>query len=142
MKNTKFLFGFLVAILFFVTACGDKEDAPKPPSRTELLAAKTWKINKILASNGIDASNDPRLVAFKAMQFKFNADGSYTLTSLLGSQTGNWVFAENETKVVLDPNTAGALTFDIAELKDNAIKFRTVFPPASQDSVTLELVPA
>jgi hypothetical protein len=144
MKNTKFFFRLLVVILFFVTACGDKEDAPKPPSRTELLAAKTWKMNKVLG-NGIDATNEPMLAQYKTLQFKFNADGAYTLTSLIGAQTGTWAFADNETKVILDPNTASELTWNIVELKDNSLKLRSsmAMPPTGQQGeVTLELVPA
>jgi hypothetical protein len=143
MKTMQLLFRLLVVLLFFVTACGDKEDAPKPPSRTGILTAKAWKMNKLL-KNEIDVTDDPSLLQFKAMQFEFKADGSYTLTSLLGTQTGTWAFSENDSKVILDPNTTDAQTLEIVELKDSSLKFRTAneIPPLGQQMIILELVPA
>jgi hypothetical protein len=147
MKNAYLLFRLLIVLLVYLTACGDKKNDPQPPTKTDILTAKIWKMNRVLG-NGVDVTDMvaemPELSQFKDMRFKFNADGSYTLTSAGGTQAGTWAFTENETKIVLDPNTDNTQTLEIVELKDNSTKFRTSMemPPFGQAMFTLEMVPA
>jgi Domain of unknown function (DUF5004) len=130
MKNMLLLFRLLVVLLFYLTACEDKESTPQPASRADMLTAKTWKMNKVLA-DGINITNDPAAAEFKSMRIKFQADKNYTITTSSGTVTGTWTFADNETKVVFDPNTAGENTWELEELKDNSAKARTsIFSPA------------
>jgi hypothetical protein len=125
MKNTRLLYFLFLTLLFQVTACGDKEDDPKPPTRAELLTAKTWKIDKILGKafgTEMDITDDPMAQEYKDMQFTFRPDGTCTVTTPDDAATGNWAFAANETKLVVNPNTADEDTWDIVELKSNSLK--------------------
>jgi hypothetical protein len=142
MKNPLLLFRLLVIILFYLTACEEKEDEPQPATRTELLTAKPWKMNKILG-NGIDVTNNPLLPDnLKDMRVKFDPDGSYTMTSVIGSQTGSWAFADKETQLVLDPKTADEVTWEVEELKENSATFGITsdVPPVGLVMFTVELV--
>lgn len=137
MKNTHLLFRLLVVLLLYVTACGDKESAPRPASRTDILTAKTWKMKKVLM-DGINITNLPEAADFVSMRIKFQADGTYSITSPSGTVTGTWAFAANETKLVFDPNTSDENTWDIVELKDASAKTRTSrFIPAAGKTVQL-----
>jgi hypothetical protein len=142
MRNAQLFLRLLVISLIFFTACKDKDDDPKPPTRTDILTAKTWKMNRVLG-NGIDITNQPFVSEFQDLRLKFEPDKTYTLTSPDGSQTGTWAFADNETKLVFDPNTADADTWEIVELIDNSAKLRSSqdVPPFGQVAITLELVP-
>jgi hypothetical protein len=145
MKNALLLLRLFVIMLFFLTACKEKEDDPKPATRTELLTAKPWEVNKVLL-NGLDFTNRPELSDFAGMTIKFEANGTYTMASPMASTTGKWAFASNETKLVLDAGTADEITWDIAELNENSAKFltNTSLPGLGPLPVmlTLELVPA
>jgi hypothetical protein len=125
MKTTRLLFFLFVALLFQVTACRDKEDDPKPLTRTELLTAKTWKIDKISGKTlGVefDMTDDPLVADYKDTQFTFRPDGTCTITSTDGTIPATWAFAANETKLVLNPGTDDEDTWDIVELKENSAK--------------------
>lgn len=121
MRNTQLLFRLLAVLLCFLTACEDKENAPKPPSRKDMLTSKTWKMKKVLM-DGINITDDPAATDFKNMRIKFKADGTYTITTPGDNVTGTWAFADNERKLIFDPNTAGEDVWDIVELKDSSVK--------------------
>jgi hypothetical protein len=125
MKNTRLLYYLFFILLFQVTACRDKQDDPKPLTRTELLTAKTWKIEKILGKAfgvEMDLTDDPLVEDFRDVQFTFRPDGTGTISAAGDTETVTWAFASNETKLVLNPNTADEDSWDIVELKANSAK--------------------
>jgi hypothetical protein len=140
MKNMLLYFRLLLIPLFLLTGCDDGDDEPQPANRKEILSLKPWKIKKVQAS-GINITNRPEVSEFKDAQIKFEQDGTYTLTNETETRTGTWAFANNETELVLDPNTADEFTMDIVSLRDNSAKFRATreVEPFGSLVFTLEL---
>lgn len=78
------------------------------------------------------------------MQLTFRTDGTYSLVTTAGTATGNWFFAENESKLVFDANTSKANSWDIVELTEGSARFSSVrFIPQFNISVLLlfEMIP-
>lgn len=124
MRNIRLLSLLLLAVLFTFSSCGDKDEDPKPKTNKELLSAKTWKVSRI-KEDGMDVTNEPAAAYWKNTRLKFNADGTYSSTTTGYSDTGIWEFANNENRVITDPNTDEEESWDITELKDNSLKIRT-----------------
>ena len=126
MKNTLLLYLFFFRLLFQITACRDKQDDPKPLSRSELLTSKTWRIDKILGRAfgvELDLTNDPLVQDFKDVQFSFRPDGTCTITSPDDTITATWALEDNDTKLVLNPGGADEDTWDIVELNNSSAEF-------------------
>jgi hypothetical protein len=130
MKNTRLLYLFFFILLFQITACRDKQDDPKPLTRSELLTSKTWRIDKILGRAfgvELDLTNDPLLgdyvSEYKDAQFSFRPDGTCTITSPADTIAATWALADNDTKLVLNPGGADEDTWDIVELNNNTAEF-------------------
>jgi hypothetical protein len=144
MLSTRFLSLLFVLLLVQVTACRDKADDPEPLSRSQMLTAKTWKMNKVLG-NGIDITNQPQVQEYKDMQLSFKEDKTYTIVSTTGTITGTWALEENDTKLVFDPDTATEDTWDILELTADAAQLsssRALPPTGFNLLLVFELVPA
>jgi hypothetical protein len=144
MKYARLLSLFFAALLLQITACKDKDDDPEPISKTDLLTAKTWKMNKVLG-NGLNITNEPVVQEYKDMEITFRPDGTYVGSTTDGTVEGTWAFAENETELVFDPGTTDAYTWEIVELKENSLKLRSsLFIPFINSSmlVVFEMVPA
>lgn len=124
MKNIKLLSLLLLAVLFTFSSCGDKDEDPKPLTNKQILTAETWKVSKI-KEDGIDVSDEPEAAYWKNTRLKFNTDGTYNATTSGSSDTGIWEFSNNESRIVVDPNTDEEESWDITELKANSLKIRT-----------------
>lgn len=116
MKNTIFL---LIAGIFLTASCKDEDS-----ERFKFLTGPTWHSDSLLV-NKIDASGPAGLLEDFKGDVKFNTDGSGTF----GKYTGSWMFALNETQLVITSDSlALPLTTKIAELTQASLKITTNFP--------------
>jgi hypothetical protein len=111
----------LVLLLFFsaivVAACKKDEPLPLPATNTELLA-KTWKPDTLLI-NGVNLT-----AFFQSTRITFSAGGTYILFDPAESDTGTWVFANNETQIILDPGDDQQV-WQLIALNSQLLKIRT-----------------
>ncbi|WP_299823533.1 DUF5004 domain-containing protein [uncultured Pontibacter sp.] len=124
------LFFALVTLAFF-SSCSDDNDDPKPITKTDLLVAHEWRGDQVLAA-GIDVSNRPEITGqigqIKTARIKFDRDGTYdaSFTSSLGEQTqsGNWSFNNDETKLTFE--LLGEV--DVKELTEDKLYLTSQLP--------------
>ena len=118
MKNI--LFSMLIIAGFIFFSCG-KED--ETISFTNLTTT-TWRSDSLLA-NGEDASDPGEMLEkFKGI-INFKKDG----TGDFGEYSGTWVFAYEETKIVISSDSLFIpLTATIAELNNVSLKLTATFP--------------
>ena len=120
----------LLAAATVITSCSKDDDnnsgggGTTPVTNTSKLCNKNWKIQSA-KFNGIDVTSqffDPcELDNF----LRFNTNGSYTAdegatkcdTASPQTNTGTWSWAVNETKLVIDGDTADMLTNSGTALK-------------------------
>lgn len=121
MKSIHLLF-ILVLMLSIITGC-KKDDGPDAaPTKTQLLTAKAWKLDKIMAL-GFDVTSllgEEALGELSNSNIQFKADKTYTSINRTtnASNNGKWEFTADETKVILDKGTANEMTLDVVQLAD------------------------
>lgn len=66
---------------------------------------------------------------------RFNADGSYEITTEEGTKTGDWTagLTSIESTLILDPGTDEMLTFEIVNLQEALLNLRS-----TRDDITIE----
>jgi hypothetical protein len=117
MKNTVLF--LLIAGIFLIASCKDEDSG-----RFKLLTDPTWHSDSLLV-NRIDASGPAGLLEDFKGDVKFNANG----TGTFGKYTGTWMFALNETQLVITSDSLPLpLTTRIAELTQSSLKITTSFP--------------
>ncbi|MFN3530238.1 MAG: hypothetical protein ACK417_10000 [Bacteroidia bacterium] len=131
MKNQKSIWLLFLGAGLMIAAC-KKEETPDPtppaPTRTEMLS-KMWKPDTVLV-NGTNAT-----LFFANLRVNFNANGQYILNDpFLGSDTGQWVFRNSETQIVLDPGMDEEV-WDINTLTATKLKVRIDDPDEVVDIV-------
>lgn len=125
MKKQKNLWLLFLAAGLAISAC-KKDETPTPPTRTELLS-KTWKPDTVL----VDGQN--LTLAFQNFRARFDANGTFILSDpIFGSDTGQWVFRNNETQIVLDPGSDEEV-WDINTL--NATKLKVTIEDPDEPAV-------
>jgi len=133
MKKITIFYLLLLAVMFNLSSCGDKDDVAEP-SKLELLTSKTWQINKVFAGS-TDIS-----VIVQGATFKFNNDKTFTTTSSVLPSSGTWDFASDGTIIVLEPGTSNEQRWTVTELEDNSFK-ATITNPDDNTKYQAELVP-
>jgi hypothetical protein len=121
MRSIHSLFVCVIALTFIISSC--KKDKETVPSKTALLTAKAWKLDKVLLFN--TEVTDPNILAtiggLANSEVKFNADGTYTATDRTTNTktNGTWEFNSDQTKLTVKGSTTGSdVTFDIKTLTD------------------------
>ena len=118
MKNTVLF--LLIAGFFLIASCKGDEDS----DRFKLLTDPTWHSDSLLV-NKIDASGPAGLLEDFKGDVKFNTNG----TGTFGKYTGTWMFALNETQLVITSDSLPLpLTSRIAELTQSSLNITTSFP--------------
>ncbi|UYZ58598.1 hypothetical protein [Hymenobacter latericus] len=134
MKNSP-LFGAL-AIALTLGAC--KKDDEKPKSKTELLTAKNWRITedkRTTATSTQSTTTDAYASYQECMkddfvkyntnkQVEFNKGTTKCSATEAQSQTNNWDFTADETKLILSASSGFSVTYDIVELNASAMKLK------------------
>jgi len=139
MKKFTLYYLLLLAVVFNLASCGDKDEDTPAPSKQTLLTTKTWKVSKAIV-DGEDMVQDPFLGYFYQYTYKFNTDKTYTFSLLTISEPGMWEFASNETVIVLNPGTDDEERWTITELKENSLK-ATYVDPTDNSKTEYEFVP-
>lgn len=143
MKLNKNLALVLVAGLLAVTACKkdnptpidpnnpNNPNNPAPPTRTDLLTAKTWKVKQHrMIENGQPDTTDINIVGSADWRLTFAANrtgtavGTFMATQANPSPAFSWSFNNDSTYVSLVP-TAGGNGLDL-QLIDSTLLTRVV----------------
>lgn len=119
MKTFTKLTALMMVFLISLSSCETKEKDPKPATKTELLTATTWKVNKVLA-NGTDYTSHDGVKRYATSEVLYKTDGTYIWKHFEGTYSGNWEFGSNETVIWEDKGTTDELKWDIKELKANS----------------------
>ena len=134
-----YLFLLMAATSLTFTSCGDEDDDPKPPTKTEILSSHQWSTSRILI-DGVDVTNHPSMAPLATAKTKHETNGTYSQTSSGGNTTGRWEFYGNETILVFDPRTADEEQWNITELTATSLKLRnTVIEDGQTYLVELEM---
>ena len=139
MKNYTLYYLLLIAVIFNLTSCGDKDEDIPAPSKQDLLTAKTWQPSKIIV-DGLDISSNPSFAFALQVNYKFKADKTYIISLLGSSEPGTWEFSSNETVILLDAGTVDENRWTIVELKENSFK-ATEIDPSDNSHTQWEFVP-
>ncbi len=146
----------LVTVTLFVafTACKQKEAEPAP-TRTELLTARTWKIQQVKANNNPISEQDIKnllgvdnaISQLTSSTILFKSDGTYTATNKTtqAATDDTWTFLESDTKLQIKIGT-DTFTFSVDTLTNDKLTISTPYTYtfnglSTTVTVTLELIP-
>jgi len=143
-------YAFILSLIALVTFSGcQKDDPPPPPTKTELIS-RNWKATAMTAVFPAPIGTVDALAQLQPCErdniIKVKADGTYTVdegatkcnpTDPQIVETGNWVFASNETKL-----TIMGETWDIVSLSATTLVLKQDLPgmgglPAGTLNLTL-----
>jgi hypothetical protein len=121
MKSIQLLF-VLVFTLAIMSGCKKDDEPAAAPTKTQLLTAKAWKLDKIMAL-GFDVTS---LLGAEVLgelgnsNIQFKTDGTYTSTNRTtnASSSGKWEFNTDETQLILDKGSVNELSLDLIQLSD------------------------
>lgn len=123
MKVTNLLLLSFLSVSIALAGCNDHTDAPKPPTKTELISAGVYKLQAIAVANGAEVTGNIGVVTVK-----YNADGTILQTLKDGStNAGTWKWLENETQIEVTTRLFGKSTWRVLEVTT------TVFNKVSSD---------
>lgn len=112
MKLIQFLFSGILSVTTLIAGCSNSD--PAPPTKTELITARPYKVQAIAVANGADVTQNVGVVSVK-----YGIDGSVTQTLKDGStNTGTWKWLGNETQIDVTTKAFGKSTWRIIELND------------------------
>lgn len=142
MKSYQFLFA-LVITLSLLAGCKKDDDKEAEPTKTALLTAKPWKLDKIIAFSQ-DVTN---LLGAEVLgelgnsNVQFKSDGTYESTNRTtnAKTSGKWEFNTEQTKVILNKGTARELTLDVIQLSANNLDLQQKI---SKSTIDVSLLPA
>lgn len=130
MRLCKYL--ALIALISFTYLGCEKGEETK--SKNLILLTGTIWTSQTLEANGVDASAPGEFLEDFVGDAIFNENGSGTL----GSLTGSWRFASNETQIIITADELTIpVTMNIIELSETRIELETSVPNPSNP---LELV--
>ncbi len=147
------------ASILLLSACKKKEDdssaaspssvttTPTTSTKVALLSDKNWKLTAWTSNPAIiwSVGGSPITNIFAAtptcqiddyVQYKTNNTYTTDFKTLCGGETsssGTWVFASNETKLLLNGGTADSSSVSIVQLDATTLKYTSTFKP---DSIT------
>lgn len=149
MKKRNFILIALVAVfsaaIFF--ACSKDDEKTK----TEMLTSGSWRMSAATVSPALQGITDlysllpsctkDDFTTFNANGTKVDDEGA-TKCDPDDPQTvnGTWEFAENETKLIMDKNTAYEMTLTIISLSESQATFSVTSYPASGYTTTFTFV--
>lgn len=109
---------FLLAGVFMVSCSGDDDAGTDDLLKGRLY--KTWTITDAgyVKYNGVDVTDQ-----YTALQYTFNADGTYQKTVNSDQSTGTWTAADNTfTSLMLD----GGVPLYVLALTENTFRFSLI----------------
>ena len=116
----KVLFSILIIAGFVILSCGEEKESINFTS----LTSNIWLSDSLLA-NGEDASGPGEYLEKFNGIINFKKDG----TGIFGEYSGNWVFAYEETKIVISSDSLLIpLTANIDLLNNADLKMSAIFP--------------
>ncbi|MCC6289310.1 MAG: hypothetical protein IT249_15635 [Chitinophagaceae bacterium] len=142
MKTSHLLFTLAAFIVLGSIASCKKEDKK---SKTELITSGSWKIQSVYVSQG--STKTDLYTSAEACEkdnfYTFHADGSVIYDEGASkcdeeddqTQSGQWSFIENETKLILEGDTTNVASLTGSELKltysytlsGNTVNYETTF---------------
>jgi hypothetical protein len=142
MKSIQLLF-VLILTLALVTSCKKDDEPEAAPTKTQLLTAKAWKLDKITAS-GFDVTS---LLGAEVLgelgnsNIQFKTDGTYTSTNRTtnASTNGKWEFNTDQTQIILDKGSVGEMTLDVTQLTDKNLDLQEKI---NKNDVDMSQIPA
>jgi hypothetical protein len=137
----KQLASLIILIACLVAVSGCKKDDNKPPTKTDILTAKAWKLQDILAfgQNVTTLGLSSYLGSLTNADFKFNRDGTYTATNRTtnAASQGKWEFGSNETQLILDKGTQDETIYEIVTLTNANLDLRRSIIKSTIDATLL-----
>lgn len=131
MKTLKNL--LLASILFAFVACSEEDVL----NNTQLITQRTWTYDSVEGfSSDWTAFYDLFLTG---ATWKFNSDGTTTISSAGSSSSGTWEFNSDETQLILDPGTADEESFTIVTLTATSLVIQGEDDLATDGTYTLHL---
>ena len=116
----KVLFSMLIIAGFIILSCGEEKESIYYTN----LTSNIWLSDSLLA-NGEDASGPGEYLEKFNGIINFKKDG----TGDFGEYSGTWVFAYEETKIVISSDSLPIpLTANIVELTTASLKMSAIFP--------------
>jgi hypothetical protein len=124
-----------LALACTLTAC--KKDEEKPKSKTELLTARNWRITADLrtSTSGSQTTTTDAYAAYPPClkddyvkystnhQVEFNR-GALQCANEPQSQTSNWEFNADETRLTISAPPSSVATYEVLELTAETMKLR------------------
>ena len=141
MKKTFYLFALIIAATTSLVFDGCKKKDDDPPTKTELLTNKNWKVTALTSDpavsiNGVLVTNV--FNQFNGCQkddlFRFSTNGIYTFdeggtkcnTNDPQTITGTWAFNANQT-IVSVTQGGNTTSYNLESLNETTMKANTVF---------------
>lgn len=110
-----FLTVFMLGAVVFISSC-DKDDEPKPKTKTELLTAQNWKVVKLK----VDGQEGQPEDCYGDNVYTFETDGDFRMQENTkcdpadpSSITGTWQFKSNEAVLSISQSLGGGASFTI-----------------------------
>ncbi len=143
IKLIKPLFTVLMlGAVVFISSC-DKDDEPKPKTKTELISAHVWKMTRLKLGT---LEGDPETCLaddsyeYKIdFEYRFSEGATKCDPDFPTTITGTWEFKSNETILAVSQTESGVtitLNYTILELTED--KLRLKFDFASEVEATYE----
>ncbi len=137
--KTKFI--TLLVLFYAATVLFGCKNATEPVvSRTDLLTATPWQVQKVLIPGIIPGQTIDMTNQFPYVTILFTKDGKYTTTI----QNGTWEWAEQESKILFDRNSSLQSTAVVAELSASVFRASVTSPALGNGLVPFDItfVPA
>jgi len=134
----------LLGAVVFISSC-DKDDEPKPKTKTELISAHPWKITKFKVTQGTASFEDAPEACQGDDTETFEADGDYKFDEGATkcdpddpqSGTGTWTFNSGETVLIISGGGL-SLNYTILELTETTMRLKWDFITNETVEVTYE----
>lgn len=117
----------LILALFTMTGCKKDDDGGNSPNKKALLTSHIWKFND-LSTTSTDSNFQLAISLMKALMgnatMNFTTSGSYTMSTLGGSDNGSWEFKAGETSIIMDKGTANEYEAIIVQLTSAVLEYK------------------
>jgi hypothetical protein len=136
MKRTTALLSLFALCALIVAGCTDNPASSSGDKKTT-LTAKTWKVT-VFKEDGADLV--PTGLAPTA--YKFNTDGTYSVTILGITAPGTWEFNVDETNIITEKGTSKEANWYIQVLNSSSMKLKATMTDSTGNHTSeLEAVP-
>lgn len=123
LNHNKFLTPAVMLLLVSLLVSCNKNDNPKPQTKTELLTQHAWKFSSATSTNA--AFQDILTENFANAIYTFKKDHTYSISSM--NEKGVWEFSADETTILLDKSTPDADALSITKLTTTSLELSFQF---------------